>query len=193
MTVINIPKTLDELKNEVDEYDIKPLMLKVIKSKFYATYGICPDEKVINLGETIADSIYELAKKYIITYGSLETTRLFYQFYPYQYAYRADENKYNRDLILHHYSNLSNSSILEIVRYGIYGVFDKDLSVINKLLDEHNPRITYDSRMWLLSIEKVTIKSFKNGKVVVSGLTNEQRNRIINGFETVAKYRNVTI
>ncbi len=193
MSEINITKVLDELKDNIDEYDIKPLMIKAIRSNFYQSYGIYPDERIINLKETIEATNKNLVSRYTTTYGSLVTARIFYELYPYQYAYRVDKEE-NEDLILHHYSNLSNSSILSIVRYGINGKFDKDLAEINKLLDEHSPRIVYDSRMWTLPLtEKVTIKSFKSGKVVVSGLTDEQKNRIVAGFEIVAKYRNATI
>jgi hypothetical protein len=196
MSEINVLKVLDELKGKVDEYDVKPLMLKSIRSEFYKTHGVYPDEHTINLKETIEATSKDLVSRYTTVYGDMETARLFYQFHPHQYAFRASENSVcvSNDLILHHYSNLSNSSILEIVKYGINGKFDKDLAEINKLLDTCVPRISYYNRMWLLTLpEKVSIKSFKNGKVTVTGLTTEMKKRIVDGFGIVEKYRNASL
>lgn len=193
MSEINVSKVLDELKNQIDEYDIKPLMLKTVRSKFYATYGIYPDERIVNLEETIEKSIQQLRARYIKAFGNLDTARLFYQMQRYQYAYRGADNENTKDLILHHYSSLDNSSILFIIRYGINGAFDKNFGIVDKFLDEHEPKIMYDSRIWTLKLGNVSIKSFKNGKVVISGLMDEQKNRIISGFETVTKYQNVTV
>lgn len=198
---------LDELKTmDIQDYQIRDIIKSRIRDMFYKHHNIYLDDKTISnefndwtTESNINLSVVNLSLKVAKAFESLDNAKIFYELEHYQYVLREINDKF---VEFHRYNHLGNKDILFIVKYAITNTFDKDYAIINKILDEHNPIIKYDNYQWLIALgkneidslnDKVTIKSFKNGKITIAGLTNEQKERIQKGFDIVKKYRNVTV
>lgn len=190
---MNVNKVLEELKTcGVDEYDIRDVAVKAIRKEFSKRYKIYLNDKSIDRWNinTIEESIKSIYDKHIKIFGDMETARVFYEFISLRCSLHHITDK---DIEIGRYTNSSNAEIINIVRYSITGNIEMDYSEAYKVLDNHVPRIKHDMHMFELHIDNVKIKSFKNGKVQITGLTQEQKDRLRYGFDVAEKYRNVQI
>ena len=185
---INKNNILDELKNSsIDEYDLKPLVLKAIRNDFSKLTNIYIDDSKINIDESIKQSVKSLYDRYVKAYDTLENAQLFYQFND----IKIGLNEINDIVEFKRYYQSSNHDIFFMLRYAINGVFDKDYH--ETILLEDTNKIGYSLLNFDIKIGGIRVKSFINGKIKIYGLTNEQKERIQKGFDIVKKYRNVTV
>ena len=188
---MNINEILEELKHcNLSEYDIRSLATYQIRNIVYQKTGYYLNERDIDINQNISMSVNAMIKRLITAYDSIDNANICYHLSGYRYAIREIND--NGTMELYHSFHISNDIILFIVRYAINGTFDKDYAIIHKMQEENN--IKYDDRKYYLKVNPaVSIESFKNGKVIVKGLSAEHITRIRNAYEITKKYLNVKI
>lgn len=201
---MDVKTVLEELKTAgISWHDLIDVTERTVKRQYKQKYGIYPEDRELDKYNivTIESEINRIHKKHIAVFGDMGTAKTFYEFKGLRFSLESIDDK---TVNFHRWSQSSNAEIIHLVRYAIFGAFDEDYKEVNNLLDNHDPRINYNSMMWELSInltgenaktwdikQVVTVKSFKNGKIKITGLTAEQKDRIKAGFDIVEKYRNI--
>ena len=188
MTKININKVLDELKDKIDEYDIKPLYLKTVRNMFYSQHDIYVDEKNIIVCEDIKTSLDDLKERHIATYESLNNARLFYRFKDVRYTLKMVEHIVNDNIILHRYGYINNNDLIWFISGVLKRSFDKGYQESDVILKTNN--LLSDNPKFKIHLDKsIILESFMNGKITISGLSQEQKDNILYGYDLVKKYQ----
>jgi len=195
---MNINKVLDELKAVgLDEYDLREVAVKAIRKEFSKRHDIYLGEKEIDAWNinTIEESLKTVYDNQVMAFGSIDNANIYYNFK--DLSMRIDSFT-DKAIELHRYSMSDNARFVYLLRYAINGTFDKDYHDTNELLDGKTPlnlvRINYDNHHFELKVsESVKVKSFKNGKIIVTGLNKEQADRLKYGLNVVNKFNHNNI
>ena len=190
---IDINKVLEELKDcRIDEYDLKPLMIKGIRAKFRP--DLYPDENQIVLLTCIEDSYEATKQKYIEQFDTYENAVLWHEIKRIcnDLSLRDDEKGGMMIRRYERYSTTGYAEIVQLIRYAVLGIFDPDLAEAHKITDELRTKdgcLYSDIEATTFNVLKIKVQTFKNRKTIICGLTDKQRKRIVDAFAHYEKYR----
>jgi hypothetical protein len=191
---MDVNKVLDELKGKVDEYDLKEIAFKAIRKEFYAQHDIYINDRHVDkyMINTISDELNKLSELMVKDFGSMDIARIFYHLVDKRNMCYPEISTDKGILTLHKGYQISNSDILYVIRYSLNGQFDKDYAAINKITEDN--KLSYNTTGYEIKVnELIKVKSFKNGKILIYGLSTDQIKTITDGFKIVDEFKNKVI
>lgn len=181
---ININTVLEELKDyDVRDYQLNDLIKQAIRHDISESYKVYANDNDLQLSTTIHESAIDTMYHMVEVYGSMPDARL----------YKFMENTFRH---VRYYPEKSNQfkvfdysmiNFIDLMQYVISGNQSQDLKIAYDVKDK-NPtiedrRTTFDITHPDYPDVVLTAKTFKNGSVKVTGLTEEHTNRLNHAFK----------
>ena len=181
---ININTVLEELKDyDVRDYQLNDLIKQAVRHDISASYKVYANDNDLQLSTTIHESAIDTMYRMVEVYGSMPDARL----------YKFMENTFRH---VRYYPEKSNQfkvfdysmiNFIDLMQYAISGDQSQDLKIAYDVKDK-NPAIddrgtTFDITHPNYPDVALTAKTFKNGSVKVTGLTEEHTNRLNHAFK----------
>lgn len=181
---MNINTVLDELKNyDIREYQLADLIKQAVRHDVSDLHKVYANDNDLQITSTITTSVTATLNHMVEVYGSMPDARL----------YKFMENTFRH---VRYYPEKSNQfkvfdysmiNFIDLMQYAISGDQSQDLKIAYDVKDK-NPAI--DDRGTIFDITHpdypdvvLTAKTFKNGSVKVTGLTEEHTNRLNHAFK----------
>ncbi|MCK5431848.1 MAG: hypothetical protein KAJ03_03840, partial [Gammaproteobacteria bacterium] len=151
--------------------------------------GLFVKDDELKITDTVESSIKATLENINRMYGTLGNAMTHHTFEGLNhYIWQRDDKK---DVLNFRVSDMGKTEMLYLIEYAITCEF-KHSSGINAYDMLHNADI---SNIWnaagKVEVLGATVQFYKNNNCKVTGLTDEQKDRIRSGFATFDKYRNV--
>lgn len=186
---LNVNVVLEELKTEdVKDYQLCDIIRGVVRDNIS---GLFVNDTELIITDTVVNSIKATNDNLTRMYSSIENACIHHMFDSFNhYIWQRDDKK---DVMNFRVTDSGKNEMLYLMEYAITGHMRSDkggnVNAYNLLEDANISTIWNDAGK--VEVLGATVQFYKNNNCKVTGLTDEQKDRIRSGFATFDKYRNV--